>query len=141
MIFNQDRDQMRRYFAEVLRKHHERRPLEPLEDLILSVILLHPEYERILEDPEAALGRDYLPEMGETNPFLHMGMHIAIREQLAADRPPGIAEAYRRLTARHGEHEAEHRIMDCLGAALWEAQRTNTAPDEAAYLECVRRMA
>jgi hypothetical protein len=140
MIFSQDRDQMRRYFTEVLRKHHERRPLEPLEDLVASVLVEHPEYHAALEG-EGALARDYLPEMGETNPFLHMGMHIALREQIAADRPPGIRALHATLAARFGSaHEAEHRMMECLGEALWRAQRRGLPPDEADYLDCLRRV-
>ncbi len=70
-----------------------------------------------------------------------MGMHLAIREQLATDRPPGLRAGYRGVVERAGDaHAAEHRIMDCLGEALWRAQRAGRPPDEAAYLDCVRRL-
>lgn len=38
-------------------------------------------------------------------------------------------------------HAAEHRMIECLAEALWEAQRAGTPPDEAAYVERLRRLA
>ena len=112
--------------------------MQPLEQLVAAVVERHPEYHAALEG-DAPGDRDYLPEMGESNPFLHMGMHIAIEEQLAAGRPAGLAEIYQALAARCGDaHEAEHRMMECLGEALWRAQRDGVMPDEAAYLDCLR---
>lgn len=141
MIFSQDRNQIRRFFSDVRAKHRGRAPLEPLEDLIAGVILEHPEYHGLLENPDAALERDYLPELGQTNPFLHMGMHIALREQIAGQRPAAVAATYRQLSARLADsHEAEHRMIDCLAEALWQAQRLGTAPDESAYLACLQRL-
>jgi len=31
-------------------------------------------------------------------------------------------------------------MIECLGRALWEAQRAGTQPDESAYLECLQRL-
>jgi hypothetical protein len=30
--------------------------------------------------------------------------------------------------------------MECLAEMIWQAQRNGTAPDEEAYLECVRQL-
>jgi hypothetical protein len=136
-----NREESRRFFVQVWRKYQEGEALEPLERILLEVILEHPEYHAELDNEEHALGADYTPDAGVTNPFLHMGMHIAIREQIGSDRPAGISELYQRLLARYGDHhELEHAMMECLGEALWEAQRTNQVPDEAAYLECLKRL-
>ncbi len=141
MLFSQNRDQIRNFYCEVWRKHEDGATLEPLEVQIRDVILQHPEYQQILINGDAARGREYLPEMGETNPFLHMGMHLAIQEQLATDRPSGILALYRQLLDSYGDpHELEHRMMDCLGESLWQAQRNHTAPDEAEYLNCLRAL-
>jgi hypothetical protein len=109
-----------------------------MEALIADVIESHPEYHGLLEDSEATRQRDYSPDEGQTNPFLHMGMHIALREQAGADRPTGINEINQKLIAKLGQHDAEHAMMECLGQALWQAQRDNKAPDEAVYLECLK---
>jgi uncharacterized protein YjbI with pentapeptide repeats len=95
-----------------------------------------------LTHTEAAQAQDYSPERGQTNPFLHLSMHLAISEQLSIDQPPGIRAAHERLAARLGStHEAQHAIMDCLGETIWEAQRTGTPPDTDAYLQRIERRA
>lgn len=141
MLFGQDRDQLRRFYCKAWQCHRQHRPLEPLQQQIVAVVAQHPEYQSLLDDPERALGIEYLPETGETNPFLHMGMHLAIREQLGTDRPAGIRELYNRLLASFGDaHRLDHRIMDCLAEMIWRAQRNGTPPDESAYLACVRSL-
>ena len=108
---------------------------------VADVIALHPEYHPMLEHPDEAVDRDYSPEGGQSNPFLHMGLHLAVREQVATDRPAGIRPAFTALATRTGsDHEAEHRIIECLAEAIWNAQRSGLPPDEAAYLERVRRL-
>ncbi len=136
-MFVQDRDSSRRFFVEVWKKYQ---PGQPLEDLVLAVIKEHPEYHALLEQDENVL-QEFTPDMGVTNPFLHMGMHIAIREQVSSDRPPGIRKIYQDLMVKYvSVHDLEHRIMECLGETLWSAQRNNTLPDEAVYLDCIKRI-
>jgi predicted RNA polymerase sigma factor len=95
----------------------------------------------VLESGGDTLVRDYTPEDGQTNPFLHMGLHLAIREQVSTNRPAGIAAVYRSLAAKLGDvHEAEHVMIEALGQALWQAQRSGLPPDETAYLESLRRL-
>ncbi len=139
-MFVRDRDATRRMFLEAWRKRRAGELLEPLEALIADVVALHPEYHGVLAPGEAAIAQEYTPERGVTNPFLHMGMHIALREQVGTDRPAGIAELYRRAVERRGDpHAVEHDMMECLGEVLWRAQRDNAVPDEAAYFECLNR--
>jgi hypothetical protein len=138
---DQDRSGLRRHYLEAWRKRCTGAPLEPLEFQLVTLIEQHPEYHALLEDEALALARDYQPESGQSNPFLHLGLHLAIREQVATDRPPGIAAVHRELARRLGDaHEAEHQMLDKLGEALWYAQRTGCPPDEAAYLESLRRL-
>ncbi len=141
MLFGQDRDQIRTFYCEVWRKYQQGLPMEPLETMISSVIADHPEYHSLLNDNESAMSREYRPEQGESNPFLHMGMHIAIQEQLSTNRPNGILQCYKQALAKMGDaHKLEHRIMECLAEMIWSAQREGTAPDENAYLACVREI-
>lgn len=141
MIFGNDRNALRRFYVESWRKARSGEPLQPLEQQIATVVSDHPEYHAALEAEDDALQRDYTPEAGESNPFLHMGMHLALREQLATGRPAGIREVWQTLLKRVGDaHETEHRMLECLGQALWEAQRSGRQPDEAAYLHCLRRL-
>lgn len=136
----QSRDEVRRVYATVWRKMQQGRLLEPMEALIAEIIELHPEYHALLDEDEGLEQREFTPELGQTNPFLHMGMHIALREQASGDRPAGIRQVYDRVCAARGRHEAEHAMMECLGQSLWQAQRDNRPPDEAAYLECLKKL-
>ena len=141
-MFNPSRDQARDFFFETWRKYRAQEPLAALETIVLQVILAHPEYHPALDDPERFRDRDYSPESGEANPFLHMSMHLAIEEQLSIDQPPGIASAFAALTAKHGDrHDAMHDTMECLGEMVWRSQRDRAPPDAAAYLECLERRA
>ena len=140
-MFTNDRTKMRKVFTEAWRKHQDKLPMEPLEQVIANILEQHPEYHKLMKDPEAALDKDFTPEGGQSNPFLHMSMHIAIQEQLSTNRPAGIALYYQQITQQIGDpHEAEHQIMECLGQMLWEAQRENRMPDEAAYLAAVKKL-
>jgi len=141
VFHDQDRGALRRLYVEAWRKHRDGRPLEPLEHQIVAVVEQHPEYHALLEDGAEAVGRDFTPEAGQSNPFLHMGLHLAIREQSATDRPAGIAAIRAELARRLANpHEAEHRMLERLGEALWLSQRTGRPPDEAAYLESLRQL-
>lgn len=130
---------MRRVYIEAWRKQRAGLTLEPLELQIAAVVLEHPEYHALLEDVDRALGHEAGPESGQSNPFLHMGMHLAIREQLSTNRPAGIMAAFQGLRTQLGDpHQAEHHIMECLGEALWRSGRTGLPPDEAIYLACIK---
>jgi hypothetical protein len=138
MIFGQDRAELRRMYADAWRKHCDKQVLSPLEAQIAQVVDDHPEYQDAVK---GSLEEDFPVEGGETNPFLHMGLHLGIREQVAIDRPGGISKIFNDLAARIGDaHDTEHRMIDCLAETLWEAQSQSRMPDEKAYLERLRRL-
>jgi Domain of unknown function (DUF1841) len=140
-MFQPSRDEVRQFFCDTWRKQRAGEILTPMESIAADWITEHPEYQPMLADPERAQD-DYGPERGETNPFLHLSMHLAITEQLSIDQPPGIRAAHERLIGRLGSsHEAQHAIMECLGQILWESQRNGTPPDTDAYLAAVERRA
>jgi len=133
------RDELRRSYAEAWRKHRARAPLTPLESLITEVIAAHPEYQSVVGTATQALAHESAADEPAENPFLHMGLHIAVREQIAVDRPPGMRELKRALAARLDEHAAEHVLMEALAETLFESQRNGQPPDEQRYLERARR--
>lgn len=139
MIFGNDRANLRRMWFEVFRKAQSGEPLTALEEQVKAVIALHPEYHRLLASPQQYAERDYLPEFGQTNPFLHMGLHMGLREQVSTNRPAGLQSLYQQFLLRFADqHEAEHQMMEALAHSMWLAQRDNRAPDEAHYLELLR---
>ena len=138
-MFDPSRDQVREAFFEAWRKYRAGEPLVGVEALALDAILAHPEYHGLLGQPERFRGKDY---DGESNPFLHLSLHVALAEQLSIDQPPGIAQRFAALLARTGErHAAMHEAIECLAETVWRAQRDGAPPDAAGYLECLARRA
>lgn len=139
-MFAPTRDEARRYFAEAWRKHRAGAPVSALERKVVDIVAAHPDVQAHLDDARA-LERDYAPEGGATNPFLHLSLHLAVAEQLAIDQPPGLRAEFERLRSAHGdEHAALHDLLECLGEVVWQAQRAGTGPDAALYLALVRAM-
>jgi hypothetical protein len=142
MLFGQDRDQLRRMYCEAWSRHQQHLHMDPLQAEIAAVVAQHPEYHALLENPDQAVGKEYLPDLGETNPFLHMGMHLAIREQVGTNRPEGILTLYQQLALGCDDlHHLDHQLMECLAEMIWQAQRDGSMPDEDRYLECMKKLA
>lgn len=138
MLITDSRQEARQVFFSAWRNYLDKKPIDGVEGTIVQVALQHPEYHALLEHPDQFEDKDYLPEHGQTNPFLHMGMHITIEEQLSLDRPRGIKTRFKALTLQQRDaHKAQHIIMECLAEMLWQAQRQGTSPDEKSYFSCL----
>ena len=139
-MFNPTRDEARRFFVDSWTKFRAGLALSDLEKIAAGLVALHPEYHGVLDNPERSLDRDFPPEAGAVNPFLHLSLHLAVAEQISIDQPPGVRAHFERLrTARGDEHAAVHALGECLGEMIWHAQRDRTAPDAAIYLACLER--
>lgn len=139
-MFNPTRDQAREFLFDLWAKHREGVALTPLESMALAIVIEHPEYHAFLEDRDRYLDGEWKPEGGETNPFLHLQMHLAIEEQVSIDQPPGIRAAVQALEKRYDSRlDAHHTVMDCLAEVIWNAQRHGAGFDNASYLDCIRR--
>ena len=140
-IFNPTREEVRRFFCDTWKKRMDNQILTPMETLASDWMVLHPEYHPTLANPEGAIAQDYTPERGETNPFLHLSMHLSISEQVSIDQPPGIKAVAEKLTQKLGsEHEAQHAMMECLGQVMWEAQREGQPLSPEKYLEALKKL-
>jgi hypothetical protein len=141
-LFNPTRDQVRQFFFETWAKFKAKQSLTELEAIALEVMQMHPEYHHVLDAPERYIDQAYFPEMGETNPFLHMSLHLSILEQISINQPLGISDAYQALLKKFSEpHHAQHELMECLAETIWQAQRTQTSPDNEVYLALIRERA
>ena len=136
-MWSNDRLAYRTYFYEIWAKHLASKVLTPLESQIVTVIAMHPEYHFIFED-ESLKERDYFPELGETNPFLHLSLHLGLREQLATDRPSGIRAIFEALCQKTKDsHSAEHWMMERIAEMMYQASR-GQALDDAQYLKAFK---
>jgi hypothetical protein len=139
-MFTPSGDEARRFLAGAWAKYGAGQPLSGLEQRVVEIVALHPEYHGLLAQVERHVDRDWTPEAGSTNPFLHLSLHLAVAEQLAIDQPPGIRGEYERIVRARGDaHAALHDVLECLGETVWQAQRTGGGPDGALYLQCLRR--
>ena len=140
-MFNPSRDDARNFLFDSWRKHREGSVMTPLENMVARLIVKHPEYHALLENPQQYLHKDHTAENGEANPFLHLMMHLTMEEQISIDQPPGIRAHYQRLSTHYkSEHDALHRMMECLGEMLWQAQRNGTGPDVGIYFACLDKV-
>ncbi|MEY3202508.1 MAG: hypothetical protein RIR70_2058 [Pseudomonadota bacterium] len=138
-MFNPTREQVRRFYLDAWMKHQTGGVMTPLEALAANIMAMHPEYHALFETGEATLEREWTPEMGESNPFLHISLHMAIEEQLSIDQPTGLRAAFDQQLARLGDrHDALHVVLDCLAEALWHAQRAGAPIDGVAYVSAVK---
>lgn len=141
-LYNPSRDQVRQFFFDSWAKFKQHLPLTDLEKIAIEVIQMHPEYHAILDAPKRYMQQQYFPEMGETNPFLHMSLHLSVIEQINIDQPIGIRGIYEKLCKRHanegqqeGRHLALHALVECLAETIWQSQRNNQPLDSASYLK------
>lgn len=140
MIFSNDRATLRKMYVDAWQKRRDGQPMSALEIQIADIVELHPEYQQSLAADD--VDKDFLPDGGQSNPFLHMGLHLGLREQIATNRPAGIRALFERIAARQGDaHAAEHQMIECLAETLWRAQSENQPPDEQAYVDALRRLA
>ena len=141
MLYPSDKSQLRQYFCDVWQRYRDGTPLQATEQLIADIIVEHPEYHSLLANPQLAIQQTFASELGQSNPFLHLSIHIAVREQLQTQRPIGITQLYQQLLKSIGNsHDTEHRIMECLAEILWESQHNGRLPDDASYLEKIQQM-
>ncbi len=135
-MFNPTKDQVREFFCLAWKKQQDSGVLTPLESIAARWMVEHPEYHGLLNQAEEAKAQDFSVENGQTNPFLHLSMHLSLSEQIQIDQPVGIRKISQVLMMRHDdEHRAHHQMMECLGKVLWEASRAGTAPDMNRYIE------
>jgi hypothetical protein len=134
LLYSQNRTQQRKFLANAWQKFLNKKSLEPLEVQLVSIIDMHPEYHQLIGDTDT----DYFPESGEINPFLHINLHLSLREQLTINQPHGINLHYDKiLTKVNDAHEAEHIMMDCIAEMIYSSQKNNTVMDHQAYVRCL----
>ena len=137
-MFSQDRKKQREYLAASWQKYTKNKPLEPLEKQLASIIEIHPEYHELIGNIDS----DYFPEQGEVNPFLHINLHLALRDQLSIDQPKGIKKAHEKLINQYKDsHEVEHLMMECIAEMIYISQKNNTVMDHENYLNCITDLA
>ena len=133
---------VRRYFGHVWQNRLNPWQLDALQQKALRIIEAHPEYQIYLEQVEEYLDKNWTPEQGETNPFLHLSLHLSIQEQVGIDQPFGIRAIHQKLIGMHNDNwvKAEDEMMEALVETIWQAQRHNQGLDVNAYMTRLRKL-
>ena len=133
---------VRRYFGHVWQNRLNPLQLDALQQKALRIIEAHPEYQTYLEHIEDYLDKNWTPEQGETNPFLHLSLHLSIQEQVGIDQPFGIRAIHQQLLGMYGGDwvRAEDEMMEALVETIWQAQRHNQGLDVNAYMTRLRKL-
>lgn len=134
-MYTNNRNAYRQTFFDAWQKYKKKLPLEAVEAQLIKIILLHPEYHSLLEQPRAYQHQEFSLE---ENPFFHMSIHLAIHEQINTDRPAGINEIYKTLLEKYADtHQVEHYMMQCLAQLMWQAQQDGSMPSDEEYLKAL----
>jgi hypothetical protein len=133
-VFFQDRKKQREFLANSWQKYTSNKTLEPLEQQLVSVIKIHPEYHNLIGNIDS----EYLPEQGGVNPFLHINLHLALRDQLSINQPKGVKEVHQKLIDQYKDpHVVEHLMMECIAEMIYISQKNNTTMDQESFLNCI----
>lgn len=139
-LFNPSRNEARQFLFDAWAKFKQHLPLSDLEKIAIEVMQMHTEYHALFDFPERYMHQDYFPEMGETNPFLHLSLHISVIEQISINQPTGITQAFDQLMQKHHDkHQAQNIILECLAETLWQAQRNSAPLDSNNYLNLIKQ--
>ncbi|HEV2614888.1 MAG TPA: DUF1841 family protein [Gammaproteobacteria bacterium] len=131
----------RETYFKAWRKHQLNEKLEPLEKQLLHLIQEHPEYHDVFANPEKFSDYNFSAENNEENPFLHLGLHLTLLEQVSTNRPKGITAVYKEIVNTMGDvHHAEHHIMDILARELWQMMDKQKQPDKKNYLKQLKKL-
>lgn len=139
-MFQPSREQVRRFFCGAWQKFKDNVPLQGAERTAAAVIVRHPEYHQLLSHGDSAVAREWTPEGGQMNPFLHLSLHLALEEQIAIDQPAGIRDLWQEACRRTDDpHQAAHCFVECLAETLWQAGGAVRPHDGSDYLARVRQ--
>jgi len=136
-VFTSDRSKQRQYLKQAWEKYTRQDQLEPLELQLAKIVEKHPEYHDLIKN----LDSEYFPEQGNTNPFLHINLHLTLQDQLTMDQPQGIRGIHNRLLVKiKDEHEVEHMMMEHIAEMIFNAQKNNTAFDLNGYIIALKKL-
>ena len=136
-MFTSNRSKQRQYLNQAWKKYTRQEQLEPLELQLSKIVEQHPEYQNLIKN----LDSEYFPEQGNTNPFLHINLHLTLQDQITMDQPKGIKEIHSQLLLKIKDaHEVEHMMMEHIAEMIFNAQKNNAAFDLDVYIQALKQL-
>lgn len=134
MLYSKNRSEQRAFLSNAWVKFQNNEDLDPMEFQLVEIIKIHPEYHHLIQTTDA----EYFPEHGQVNPFLHINLHLALREQLSINQPIEVRLAYDSLLEKIKDpHEVEHTLIDCIAEMIFSAQKNHSSFDYENYKRCL----
>ena len=134
-MFTSDRSKQRQYLKQAWEKYTSQEQLEPLELQLSKIVEQHPEYQNLIKN----LDSEYFPEQGNTNPYLHINLHLTLQDQITMDQPKGIRDIHSQLIVKIKDaHEVEHMMMEHIAEMIFNAQKNNAAFDLDGYIQALK---
>ncbi len=136
-MFTSNRSKQRQYLKQAWEKFTSQEQLEPLELQLSKIVEQHPEYQNLIKN----LDSEYFPEQGNTNPFLHINLHLTLQDQITMDQPKGIRDIHSQLIVKIKDaHEVEHMMMEHIAEMIFNAQKNNAAFDLDGYIQALKSL-
>ena len=136
-MFTSDRSKQRQYLKQAWEKFTSQEQLEPLELQLSKIVEQHPEYQNLIKN----LDSEYFPEQGNTNPYLHINLHLTLQDQITMDQPKGIRDIHSQLIVKIKDaHEVEHMMMEHIAEMIFNAQKNNAAFDLDGYIKALKSL-
>ena len=136
-MFTSDRSKQRQYLKQAWEKYTSQEQLEPLELQLSKIVEQHPEYQNLIKN----LDSEYFPEQGNTNPYLHINLHLTLQDQITMDQPKGIRDIHSQLIVKIKDaHEVEHMMMEHIAEMIFNAQKNNAAFDIDGYIQALKSL-
>ena len=136
-MFTSDRSKQRQYLKQAWEKYTSQEQLEPLELQLSKIVEQHPEYQNLIKN----LDSEYFPEQGNTNPYLHINLHLTLQDQITMDQPKGIRDIHSQLIVKiKNAHEVEHMMMEHIAEMIFNAQKNNAAFDLDGYIKALKSL-
>ncbi|WP_139057187.1 DUF1841 family protein [Candidatus Ichthyocystis hellenicum] len=134
-MFMPSRNESRLFFFNTWAKMSTHETLLGLEEKASAIIVQHPEYHTILNQPHLYLEYEFVPK---PNPFLHLSLHLTITEQIDTNQPHGISSLFNKLYEKSpDEHTAKHAVLEVLEEELWHVIHNQKEFDPQHYLQCI----
>ena len=140
---NMDRAQNRKLFH-MLWERAQNDDFAGLDDeqrRIAEALKLHAdEYHNVFEFSDVVPDREFDPQKGEVNPFLHISIHAAVQAQLEAKDPIEVLQFYNAMRKKKcSHHDALHLILTILAPLMFRTMKSLMPFDNNRYLSLLKK--
>lgn len=126
-------NEYRVFFLQAWKKHLQGSKLSDLESQVRDVLLLYPQYiSELNQDKTYPL---------EDNPYIQMGLHLTVWDQVRTNRPEGIRPWFLEACVANSQKEVEQLMLMVLRQTVYVSYQAGNLPCEQKYLNILKNSA